>query len=774
MCYRNNPVSCDVPDLEETKGCIPKTSYHDGVIDCVDKSDETPFRNVVECGNRSVTIYRLNNITECNKMGSPACDNSTCYQVPALNCTNYDCDTKEVICTSKYAGDSKDRCSRAFQCDDGTLLLAFQFCDGKLDCPDYSDEYHDNDHAGFTCIESKGTCLLPQRNLYDNVAQCSDESDLCQSKEDSCFQCFDKRLVISSKQLCDGSVDCYDLSDECLCQSSFDNPFCHDLYPLPSETDNICAKIVPLNNTDISNIKSMFTNVTSSSTITCRTKYDEINATLCDGRPECRDMKDECFCANPPDFCNDSCHSYYPMGDRYCDGIEDEAYKLINNSDCPKGFDELHCPKRFKCQAGNRVSINIDQKCDGKIDCDDASDERNCTTRQGVFSSDTEMIENIGLRLCFWFIGFIVIGGNLYVLVTTTQYLRKTRVRKSLRYQYIIVLNIAAADFLMGFYLLLIASYSAYYSGYYGEVDHEWRSSISCAVIGSLAVISSETSCFLMVLLTGFRLFKIFFPISALTASTIRWKIGIFVAWIIALILALIPVGKTEARYFIHKIWFSNRFTIKKACDISDVTEFACRLSQMTNISISRSHNNWDASDQFLRTHFPHYAPKGEFGYYGETSVCLPRFFVRRGETAWEYTLLIIMINFLCFIVIAVSYVMIYFRSTRNPVDLKRNLSAKQEASMQRRIAVIIFTDSLCWIPVCIMAFVKMSGLYVSDQAYVVSAALLLPINSAFNPLLYSTLSDRMLDFFDNLRRSKKDFQLTSFSRKRTLSRPVK
>ena len=55
-------------------------------------------------------------------------------------------------------------------------------------------------------------------------------------------------------------------------------------------------------------------------------------------------MKDECSCPNPPDFCNDSCHSYYPMGDRYCDGIEDEAYKLINNSDCPKGFDELLVP----------------------------------------------------------------------------------------------------------------------------------------------------------------------------------------------------------------------------------------------------------------------------------------------------------------------------------------------------------------------------------------------------------------------------------------------
>ena len=52
-------------------------------------------------------------------------------------------------------------------------------------------------------------------------------------------------------------------------------------------------------------------------------------------------FSDECQCSNPPSFCKDSCHSYFPMGDRYCDGIEDPAWQYINSSDCPRGFDEL-------------------------------------------------------------------------------------------------------------------------------------------------------------------------------------------------------------------------------------------------------------------------------------------------------------------------------------------------------------------------------------------------------------------------------------------------
>ena len=59
------------------------------------------------------------------------------------------------------------------------------------------------------------------------------------------------------------------------------------------------------------------------------------------------------------------------MGDRYCDGIEDSAWKYIHDTVCLQGFDEKWCPKRFKCKANDTVSIDVLQQCDGHPDCDD-------------------------------------------------------------------------------------------------------------------------------------------------------------------------------------------------------------------------------------------------------------------------------------------------------------------------------------------------------------------------------------------------------------------
>lgn len=57
---------------------------------------------------------------------------------------------------------------------------------------------------------------------------------------------------------------------------------------------------------------------------------------------------------------------------------------------------------------------------------------------------------------------------------------------------------------------------------------------------------------------------------------------------------------------------------------------------------------------------------------------------------------------------------------------------------MQRKIMVLIGTDIACWLPICILAFCSYLGIYLSDIVYIVAAVVLLPINSAVNPIIYS------------------------------------
>ena len=64
---------------------------------------------------------------------------------------------------------------------------------------------------------------------------------------------------------------------------------------------------------------------------------------------------------------------------------------------------------------------------------------------------------------------------------------------------------------------------------------------------------------------------------------------------------------------------------------------------------------------------------------------------------------------------------------------------------MHKKIYRLMATDFCCWIPITIMVFINFSGTPVSDIAYVISAIVLLPINSALNPILYSDIIDKLM-----------------------------
>ena len=701
-------------------GCRPINSIEDGFIRC-------PNERIPIGKYGRINLHRLNGISECDEIGLPTCDYSTCHAVNKSICINNQCySTLHVICTSQCA--KNESCS-VFQCDDNGLILLSQFCDKIVDCKDGSDEV--SNKPGFKC---NNECVLPQNNLYDDLAQCADNSDFCFDDKNACFQCLDGLLLILPNQVCDGKIDCYDLSDECLCQRYFDSKICKKPFEKNSFQCFDNDEIKPWNNS-LSTSKILFTN--------CATKFNSsIRATLCDQRPECKDYSDECECSNPPSFCHDVCHSYFPMGDRYCDGVEDPAWQFINKLECPKGFDELECPMRFNCEAKGRISIDVSHICDGIADCDDHSDESNCAVTL-VFSSSTEMIAEPAIKAAFWIIGFIVILGNFYVIVTSISILKKKKFQ-GVGFQRMIILNISIADFIMGVYLLTIAAFSESFSGHYGDVDHEWRSSLKCSIIGSLVVISSQTSCFLMVVLTAFRLSNIVNAIESLNASLRRWVICIVVAWVLSFIIGIVPM--IIFSYFMHGFSFSSTFH-NGNLNSSQLREFTCRVAALSNKTVEFNGNEFQSLIEFVENGLPHNISVAMFGYYGQTSICMPRFYVAYGASSWEYTVVIITVNFLSFIFIAVGYIWIVKHCSKSSANVgkKQNKRAyAQAAKMQRRIARIIATDFCCWLPICIMAYVRL-GVRFSDIVYQISAVLLLPINSALNPFLLTSLPEKLI-----------------------------
>ena len=371
------------------------------------------------------------------------------------------------------------------------------------------------------------------------------------------------------------------------------------------------------------------------------------------------------------------------------------------------------------------------------------------------------MIANPALKSAFWITGFAVILGNSYVIVSTIILFLGTKrslgLSKMTRFQRLIVFNISIADLLMGIYLIIIAAYSTKFSGYYGVVDAEWRSSLTCSVIGSLAVISSQTSCFLMVILSTFRLMNILRPIKSLSSSLISWKICMLVSWLLSLSLAICPILNFTSHYFIHTLTFTTKFFKHGEVTFGGLKKVMCRYTSAKNITLYDNGNELQSIEIFLKNHLPSTADVRKFGFYSETSVCMPRFYVARGDTFWEYTLSVITLNFICFIFIALSYLFIFKKSSKSTASVRNNKSNKTTITMQKRITRIVATDFLCWVLICIMAYVRLCFSF-SDIVYQITAVILLPINSALNPILFSSLPDNLISLMRRLKPYKSYF----------------
>ena len=168
---------------------------------------------------------------------------------------------------------------------------------------------------------------------------------------------------------------------------------------------------------------------------------------------------------------------------------------------------------------------------------------------------------------------------------------------------------------------------------------------------------------------------------------------------------------------------------------------------------------SWDLIDEMVSEMFSHDYPARDFtrttnkvGFYGNDGVCLFKYFIRSSDPQKAFVWSTVVLNFVCFGVISVCYIIISIVSAKSSNKVKssgNNAKARQRnRRMNRRISIIITTDFLCWVPFIIICMLHYFELLDATPWYSIFSMVILPINSVINPLLYNDIIMRNLEVF--------------------------
>ena len=315
------------------------------------------------------------------------------------------------------------------------------------------------------------------------------------------------------------------------------------------------------------------------------------------------------------------------------------------------------------------------------------------------FANCDSMFRNKWPKRSIWVIGVLSLLGAGFVL-----FWRAFHKEKNVA-QSIMLIHVAVADGLMGVYLIAIGAMDLAWTGVYYLHDFQWRTGLSCRIIGGISVFSSEVSIMVLSLLSVDRFKHIVFPKRFRVLNRKKAHGFCLLIWVVSFVIAFLPAF--EIQYF--------------------------------------------------------YDPDKGIFYYGKSVVCLPLQLSPKFNAGWEYSVVIFVgLNLAFVLVIIAAYIMILFKTwlskwrlshqgTRREIQARaRTADSRRETSLAKRIVFIILTDVACWSPIMVIGLRSVVDEYfhIPGDIAVWFAVFVLPFNSAINPVLYTFSTPQVRAFF--------------------------
>ena len=373
----------------------------------------------------------------------------------------------------------------------------------------------------------------------------------------------------------------------------------------------------------------------------------------------------------------------------------------------------------------------------------------------------------------FLIFGLTCLLGNAVVIQRKLlSLIKKTNVFKEKQVYNVLVLNLSCADFLMGIYVTVMATEMKRKTD---QLDLYFTEYKLCNTLGVLSLLSSQVSLTTLAIISSYRLLGTVNPYKRVHLKIVyvlvilTWTTWIFIS-VLPLItsepiatLFSIGIRNSESNSLNSTVFFANE---KKLFEY--INHFASKNSELKTITSAiqaypTAHVLVKAVTRFNLVNLQSWT---FMGFYSSQYFCSTALVVLSKTLSNNFNLTIIIYDFLTCIYLIIAYLLIWINLSNNRIaaEIRKYLKNKRQIPEKGhnnridenhkitrenrkvfwRISLIVATDLLLWIPLCIICFIAWKSfshysVFLKFHRNIQLAILcVVPLNSLINPYIYS------------------------------------